>query len=114
MADQQNRSGLPGAGDPQHDARTHSSRNQDQQELANDPGHVRQQQEDRAHGTHGKGFSDEARVDDAPLTTGDRDTLRQARDPERFKRTARKGNMGGAGWGNEAAGGSSVDKRPPE
>src|SRR5215204_3038667 len=113
MADEENKSGLPGEGDPRYDARAHTERNQDQQELANDPEHYRQEPEDRAHGTHGKGFSDETRVDDAPITTGDRDTLRQAQDPEAFKRTADKGNMGGAGWGNEAAGGSSVDKRPP-
>ena len=114
MADQENRSGLPGEGDPRYDARAHGEGEQGQRRSTNEPGHVRQEHEDRAHGTHGKGFSDETRVDDAEISTGDRDTLRQAQDPESFKRTAEKGKMGGAGWGNEAAGGSSVDKRPPK
>jgi hypothetical protein len=51
----------------------------------------------RAHGTHGRGRGQEKR-DDHP-----------APQPDRSKDSDRGGS---AGWGNEASGGSVIDKRP--
>ncbi len=87
----------------------------------NDPRHSRLSAEERAHGSHGKGFMDEKRTDDEQATdTGDDAQLRraggggdQAPDPQRFRENA-AGHMGGAGSGSEQVGGSVVDRRPPE
>jgi hypothetical protein len=74
----------------------------------------------KAHGAHGKGFSDEQLVDEQATDTGDDAQLRraggggdQAPDPDKFRENA-PGRMGGAGWGSEAVGGSVVDRRPPD
>ena len=74
----------------------------------------------KAHGAHGKGFSDEQLVDEQATDTGDDAQLRraggggdQAPDPDKFRENA-PGRTGGAGWGSEAAGGSVVDRRPPD
>ena len=85
----------------------------------NDRGHYRDGHAERAHGTHGKGFMDEARRDDEQaVDTGDDPQFRtaggggdQAPDPNRMRENS-EGRMGGPGWGNEQAGGSSVDRRP--
>lgn len=87
----------------------------------NDPEHYRDGLAERAHGTHGKGFMDERRRDDEQaVDSGDDAQLRtaggggdQAPDPQKFRENS-EGRMGGPGWGNEAAGGSSVDRRPRE
>ena len=72
-----------------------------------------------AHGAHGKGGSEELLVDPQAVDTGDDPQLRtaggggdQAPDPNKFRENS-EGRMGGPGWGSEAAGGSSVDRRPP-
>ena len=101
------------------EAREQAARRGSVEDAVNDPGHYRLRPEQRAHGTHGKGFSDEARVDDEQaVDTGDDPQLRtaggggdQAPDPNRFRENS-EGRMGGPGWGNEQAGGSSVDRRP--
>ena len=88
-------------------------------EGVNDPSHAFERPEDRAHGRHGKGFSDESMQNDEQATdTGDDRQLRtaggggdQAPDPNKFRENS-AGRMGGPGWGNEQAGGSSVDRRP--
>lgn len=75
--------------------------------------------EDHAHGRHGKGASDESMVDDEQATdTGDDRQLRtaggggnQPPDPNAFRENS-EGRMGGAGWGSEQVGGSTVDRRP--
>lgn len=84
----------------------------------NDPAHYQDGQAERAHGTHGKGFSDERLLDAQAVDTGDDPQLRraggggdQAPDPNRMRENS-EGRMGGPGWGNEQAGGSSVDRRP--
>lgn len=85
----------------------------------NDREHYRDGLAERAHGTHGKGFMDETRRDDEQaVDTGDDPQLRtaggggdQAPDPQKFRENS-PGRMGGPGWGNESAGGSSVDRRP--
>jgi hypothetical protein len=81
----------------------------------------RQDSADRkAHGAHGKGFSDEQRVDEQATDTGDDAQLRraggggdQAPNPDKFRENA-SGRAGGAGWGSEQVGGSVVDRRPPD
>jgi endonuclease-3 len=73
----------------------------------------------RAHGTHGKGGSEELLDDPQATDTGDDAQLRRAggRDeppsPDKFRDNA-VGRMGGAGWGSEQVGGSTVDRRPPD
>jgi hypothetical protein len=76
--------------------------------------------ERKAHGAHGKGFSDEQLVDEQATDTGDDPQLRraggggdQAPDPDKFRDNA-SGRMGGSGWGSEQVGGSVVDRRPPD
>jgi endonuclease III len=89
----------------------------------NDPRHAHDSQDQRAHGTHGKGFMDERRADDEQATdTGDDAQQRraggggdQAPDPNRFREQGEKGgHLGGSGWGSEQVGGSVVDRRPPD
>ena len=89
-------------------------------EGVNDPEHYRQDASQKAHGTHGKGFSDEQLVDEQAVDTGDDKQLRtaggggnKAPEPNAFRENS-EGRMGGPGWGNEAAGGSSVDRRPTD
>ena len=85
------------------------------------PEHYKVSPESRAHGTHGKGFSDEGRADDeVAVDTGDDRQARlggagphDAPDPTKFEQNA-TGRMGGPGWGSEAAGGSAVDRRPAD
>ena len=98
------------------------SREQDAQRAqgVNDPNHYQQDAQQKAHGTHGKGFSDEQLVDEQAVDTGDDRQLRtaggggdKAPDPNKFRENS-AGRMGGPGWGNEAAGGSSVDRRPDD
>lgn len=86
----------------------------------NDREHYRDGQAERAHGTHGKGFMDEQLVDEQATDTGDDPQFRtaggggdQPPDPQRMKDNS-AGRMGGPGWGSEAVGGSTVDRRPPE
>jgi hypothetical protein len=89
-------------------------------EGVNDPSHARQQPEDRAHGRHGKGFGDESvpPQDEQATDTGDDRQLRtaggggnQPPEPNAFRENS-EGRMGGAGWGSEQVGGSTVDRRP--
>jgi hypothetical protein len=63
---------------------------------ANDPNKYRESATDKAHGTHGRGRAEEKRVDDAPVEPGV------------------DGGLMAPGWGSEAAGGSTIDKRKPE
>jgi hypothetical protein len=86
----------------------------------NDPQHYKDGHAERAHGTHGKGFMDEQLVDEQAVDTGDDPQLRtaggggdQAPDPNKMRENS-AGRMGGPGWGNEQAGGSAVDRRPPD
>jgi len=75
------------ANDPQHDL--------------NDPEHSRLGADDRAHGTHGKGGSEE-RLDDE-----------KAPRAERSERSLEQDELRGSeGWGNESAGGSRIDRTP--
>ncbi|MDF1502321.1 hypothetical protein [Roseisolibacter sp. H3M3-2] len=77
--------------------------------------------EDFAHGRHGKGDSRESmRNDEQATDTGDDRQLRtaggggdQAPDPNAFRENS-EGRMGGAGWGSEQVGGSTVDRRPDD
>lgn len=85
----------------------------------NDPEHYRLAVESRAHGAHGKGFSDEELLDEQATDTGDSAQLRTAGgggdnppEPNAFRENS-PGHMGGAGWGSEQVGGSTVDRRPP-
>ena len=73
-----------------------------------------------AHGTHGKGGSDEQLNDPQAVDTSDDKQLRtaggggnQPPEPNAFRENS-EGRMGGPGWGSEAAGGSSVDRRPKD
>ena len=74
-----------------------------------------------AHGTHGEGDSrEEMRNDEQAVDSGDREPSRlggsgpqEAPNPDEFAKQL-EGRMGGAGWGNEAAGGSTVDRRHDE
>ena len=77
----------------------------------------RQSAADRAHGTHGRGDAEERLVDEQAVDTGDDPQLRRAGgggdqppSPTKMRDNA-EGRMGGPGWGSEAAGGSSVDRR---
>src|SRR5207302_7414290 len=86
----------------------------------NDPQHANLSAGQRAHGTHGKGSVDEELNDPQATDTGDDAQLRRAGGggdrpptPDKFRDQA-TGHMGGAGWGSEAAGGSVVDRRPPD
>ncbi|MGZ8375757.1 MAG: hypothetical protein ACXWZS_00515 [Gemmatirosa sp.] len=74
----------------------------------------------RAHGAHGKGGGEEQLNDEQAVDTGDNRQLRtaggggdKAPDPKKFRENS-EGRMGGPGWGNEQAGGSSVDRRPDQ
>ena len=62
----------------------------------NDPNKYRESAADRAHGTHGRGRTEERRVDDPVVDPG----------VER--------GLGEPAWGSEASGGSSIDKRSPK
>jgi hypothetical protein len=83
------------------------------------PDHHQLSAESRAHGAHGKGFSDEKRADDeVAVDSGDDPQFRrggagrdEAPDPKKFADNA-EGRMGGPGWGSESVGGSAVDRRP--
>jgi hypothetical protein len=86
----------------------------------NDPNHYAGRPEDFSHGRHGKGFGDEEVVNEKAVDTGDDRQLRtaggggdQAPDPNKFRENS-AGRMGGPGWGNEQAGGASVDRRPDD
>jgi hypothetical protein len=61
-----------------------------------DPNKYRESAADRAHGTHGRGRTEESRVDEPVVDPG----------VER--------GLGERGWGSEASGGSSIDKRSPK
>jgi endonuclease III len=74
----------------------------------------------KAHGTHGKGDAREELHDEVAVDTGDNPQSRrggagpnEAPDPAKFAKNS-EGRMGGPGWGSEAAGGSSVDRRPQD
>jgi hypothetical protein len=86
----------------------------------NDAGHAGQSAGSKTHGTHGKGRNEEVLSDEQATDTGDDAQLRRAGgggdrapSPQKFRDNA-AGHMGGAGWGSEAVGGSSVDRRPPD
>ena len=66
----------------------------------NDPNHADDSAAKRGHGTHGKGDAREERIDPSPVEP----TESRGTDP----------GHGEAGWGSEGAGGSVIDKRPPE
>jgi hypothetical protein len=68
---------------------------------------------DRAHGTHGKGDAREERLDDRVVEPGNSGKAQSAADPRRDP-NAHDGNLSDTGWGNAAAGGSVIDKRPPK
>jgi hypothetical protein len=53
----------------------------------------------KAHGTHGRGKSEEQRVDDANV------------EPDVSRGTEREGGRGSAGFGSQGSGGSVIDKR---
>jgi hypothetical protein len=53
----------------------------------------------KAHGTHGRGFGKEQRVDDADV------------EPDMTHDTESDGMRGDAGWGSAGSGGSVIDKR---
>lgn len=75
-----------------------------QNDPMNDPEHFREGAADRAHGTHGKGDSRES-LHDSPNAGG----------PDGSHDTSIRGHgaEGGAdGWGDEASGGSTFDRRP--
>lgn len=103
----------------QRQRRESSGRGQTAAGGVNDPEHYRLSADARAHGAHGKGFSNERLVDEQATDSGDEAQLRtaggggdQAPDPDAFRANS-EGRMGGPGWGNEQAGGSTVDRRPP-
>lgn len=56
--------------------------------------------------------TDERRDDEVPVDTGD-DARAQVPNPKSMRDNA-TGHLGGPGWGSEAAGGSAVDRRPPD
>ena len=57
----------------------------------------------KAHGAHGtSGFGQEQRVDDADV------------EPDMTADTESSGTRGDAGWGDQASGGSVIDKRKPD
>ena len=93
--------------------------NQRPSDDVNDPQHSRMSAASKAHGTHGRGGSEEELLDEQAVDTGDDAQLRRAggRDeppsPTRMRDNA-SGRMGGPGWGSEGAGGSSVDRRPDD
>lgn len=53
----------------------------------------------KAHGTHGRGGSEEQRVDDANV------------EPDVSRGTEREGGRGSAAFGSQGSGGSVIDKR---
>ena len=74
----------------------------------------------KAHGTHGKGDAREVLEDEVAVDSGDDPQFRrggagrdEAPDPAKFAKNS-EGRMGGAGWGSEGVGGSSVDRRPDD
>jgi endonuclease-3 len=101
------------------EAREQAARRGSVADDVRNPEHYKLAPEDRAHGTHGKGFSDEARADDeVAVDSGDDPQFRrggagrnEAPDPKKFADNA-EGRMGGPGWGSEQVGGSTVDRRP--
>jgi len=57
----------------------------------------------KGHGAHGtSGFGQEQRVDDADV------------EPDMTADTESSGTRGDAGWGDQASGGSVIDKRKPD
>ena len=56
----------------------------------------------KAHGTHGKGMGNEQREDEADV------------EPDMSRGTEREGGRGSAAFGNQASGGSVIDRRPPD
>ena len=86
----------------------------------NDPEHYKMSAASKAHGTHGRGGTEEGLLDEQAVDTGDDAQLRRAggggdQPPSPTKmRDNSAGRMGGPGWGSEAAGGSSVDRRPDD
>jgi len=59
--------------------------------------------DDRAHGTHGRGVGGrEKDIDEAPV------------EPSLSKSSSEPGALGHTAYGNEASGGSVIDRRPPE
>jgi hypothetical protein len=101
------------------EAREQAARRNSVADDVRNPEHYKLTPEERAHGTHGKGFSDEARLDDeVAVDSGDDPQFRrggagrdEAPDPTKFAKNA-EGRMGGPGWGSESVGGSAVDRRP--
>ncbi|HEY0780340.1 MAG TPA: hypothetical protein VGD56_20455 [Gemmatirosa sp.] len=101
------------------EAREQAAKRQAPDDDVQNPEHYRLAPEDRAHGTHGKGFSDENRAnDEVAIDSGDDPQFRhggaspdEAPDPTKFAKNS-DGRMGGPGWGNEQVGGSTVDRRP--
>jgi len=103
------------------EAREQAARRNSVTDDVRNPEHYKLTPEERAHGTHGKGFSDEARLDDeVAVDSGDDPQFRrggagrdEAPDPTKFAKNA-EGRMGGPGWGSESVGGSAVDRRPDD
>ena len=103
------------------EAREQAARRESVTDDVQNPEHFRLAPEDRAHGTHGKGFSGESRQnDEVAVDSGDDPQFRhggaspnEAPDPTKFADNS-AGRMGGPGWGNEQVGGSAVDRRPKD
>jgi hypothetical protein len=111
---------LPNSLDAQHGGNKPHEPGKRPSDDVNDPEHYRMSAASRAHGTHGKGGTEELLVDEQATDTGDNPQLRRAGgggdqppEPNAFRENS-PGNMGGPGWGNEQAGGSTVDRRPDD
>jgi hypothetical protein len=63
---------------------------------ANDPNKYRESASDRAHGTHGRGRTEERRLDEPVVDPGTESGLSEP------------------AWGSEGSGGSAIDKRRPK
>lgn len=68
---------------------------------------------ERAHGTHGKGDDREVLLSPEPTLQGNEGDPESKPDSVAWQR-GQTGNLSGAGWGSEAAGGSVSDKRSPK
>lgn len=101
------------------EARQQAAQRQSAPDDVRNPEHYKLSPEERAHGTHGKGFVDEGRAnDEVAVDSGDDPQFRhggaspnEAPDPKKFADQS-AGRMGGPGWGSESVGGSAVDRRP--
>jgi hypothetical protein len=111
---------LPKGLDAQHDGNKPHEPDQRPSDDVNDPQHYKMSAASKAHGTHGRGGTEEELLDEQAVDTGDDPQFRRAggggdQPPSPTKmRDNSAGRMGGPGWGNAQAGGSSVDRRPDD